>query len=281
MCNKILIFSILILLGCQDFQSNKNDSSDIIAEAFGEKLYLDDISVNLKEARTESDSQFIISRYSDQWLMDKIIYEEAKQTVGENKKLNELIEDYKESLIIHEWDKTLLEQSLDTFISKSEIDTFYNRSRKEFRLQEDIVRFIYVRFNETNDVNNFKDLWKTEDIPAINQYISQRNGISFLDSDKWYYKSELKNLLPDGLYKKIAFAKPNNYSLQENGTYFFLKMLEKTDSEDDAPISFVEPIIRERIVHDRGKKILKDKKNALYQKNIQNKLIKNYSKTGK
>jgi len=268
----------MILAGCE-MQQKDEDNSEIIAEAFGEKLTMSDISGNLNVARTKSDSQFIISRYSDQWVMDKIFFEEAKNAVGQNNKIDALVDDYKKSLIIHEWDQSILAEAMDTVIAIEEIDTFYQRSKKEYKLQEDIVRFLYVQFHESGDEAYFKNIWKTEDLLAINQFIGQYSGISFLDSEKWYYKSELKNLLPEKMYKKIAFSKPNNYSHSENETKFFVKILEKTDSDEDAPVSFVEEIIRERILHDRAKEILKRKKNSLYQKNIQNKVIKVYSKT--
>lgn len=275
----LCITTILIFSSCENLQQSDSNSSDIIAEAFGEKLSLKDLSAYLKDARTESDSQFIISRYSDQWVMDKILFEEAKDAVGENKRINDLVDDYKKSLIIHEWDKVLLNETLDTVISENDIKTFYDESKKEFKLQEDIVRVLYVKIPESSNSKIFKDLWKTEDLPAIKQFVNQSNGFGFLDTEKWYYKSDLKNLIPSALFKKIGFSKPNNYSHTDAESKFFVKIIEMADADNDAPVSFVEEIIKERILHDRAKEILKNKKNALYQKNIQNKLIKVYSKS--
>ena len=268
------------IVSCDNLAQKSDNRSDIIAEAFGEKLRLDDLSEFLKEARTKSDSQFVISRYSDQWVMDKILYQEAKKTVGKNKDINALVDDYKKSLIIHEWDKLILSQSLDTVVNSEEIDAFYSERKKEFKLQEDIVRFMYVNYPESGNIDElFSDLWKSEDLPALNQFIKQHNGVGFINPENWYYKSELKNLLPNNLFRKISFSKPNNYSLSENETQFFVKIIELGDSDEDAPISFVEEIIKERILHDRAKEILKNKKSTLYEEKIQNKVIKIYSDT--
>jgi len=266
------------MAGCNQITPAKNSKGEILAEAYGEKLSMDDISEHLRNAETSSDTQFVISRFTDQWVMDKILFEEAKKTVGKKESINRLVDEYERSLIIHEWDKEVLSNELDTFLNEQEIAIFYEQSKKEFKLQEDIVRFLFIGISDSLWDSTTEGLWKTETIPALEQYLDQSDGTYILNPDKWYYKSELKNILPPALFKKISFSKPNNYSLNTDDYKYFVKIIETVDSDEDAPVSFVENIIRQRILHDRANSILREKKTALFNKNIQNKVIKIYSK---
>jgi len=259
----------------------KEKDNTLLAEAFGDKLKISDISDQLKNVQTTSDSSFIINQNTDQWVSDKILFQEAKSKVGKNKDINRLVEEYKKSLIILEWEKIIIKSKLDTVILSSEIDTFYKQRKKDFILQDDIVRFLFFKIPEAEYNDTLKDLWKTEAIPIMKKFINDAKGFHVLHPNNWYYKSEVKNLLPAALYKKIAFRKLESYSLTENETKFFVKILEKADSGDDAPVSFVEETIRERILHDRAHDLLKETKNELYNKNVQNKVIQFYTKADK
>jgi len=269
---------LVLFTGCDQVLNNQNADNTILAEAYGEKLSVEDISEHLKNAQTYSDTQFVLSRYTDQWVMDKILFEEAKKTVGKKESITELVKEYERSLIIHEWDKEILASELDTFLNAQEISNFYEERKSEFKLQEDIVRFLFISVVDSMFNGTMEDLWKTEEIPALKQYVSEARGNYILNPDEWHYKSEMKNIFPSALFNKISFSRPNNYSLSENESKYFVKIIETVDSDQDAPVTFVEDIIRQRILHDRAKALLKQKKAALFDKNIQNKIIKIYSK---
>jgi len=259
-------------MGCNNLDSAKGEEN-LLAVAFGEKLYLEDLDSHLKNAHSSSDSQFVKSRFIDEWVMDKILYEEAQKRVGKNKDIESLVDSYRKSLYIYELDNELLSEELNRELPQEEIDTFYSNSKSEFSLQEDIVRFLYIKIPESSYSDTIKDLWKTEELPVLKNYVSSINGTQILNPEKWYYKSELKNILPELLYRKISFSKPNSYSHTQDETKFFVKILEKVDSNKDAPVSFVEETIRERILHDKAKDLLRRKRKELYDEKIQNKNI--------
>ena len=134
MYQKFLILCLILFntLGCQN-PHDDGDNSSILAEAFGEQLHISEVSDRLKNIQSASDSQFVINQYTDQWVMDKILYQEAKRTIGKDKGINKLVENYKKSLIIHEWEKTILTEKMDTLLSQNEIDTFYSQRKKDFK----------------------------------------------------------------------------------------------------------------------------------------------------
>lgn len=265
-------FATFVILACQPAESN-HSNTEILATAFGENLYLSDLSSKLENSTNSSDSQFVISRHVDNWLMDKILYQEAQKEIKISKKLNQKVEDYKKSLYIYELENLILDQSLNTNISQAELDTFYNKNLVDFKLDESVARILYIKVPTELDNDTLKDYWKTEDLPALSTLLEKTSALSMLELNEWYPHSKLKNLMPEKLFKKINFSKTDNYSLSTDKSKYYVKVLENIKSKEQAPVNFVEQNIRDRILHNRTQKILKEKRQAFYQDNIANKNI--------
>lgn len=270
------IFIILIsFCSCKE-QAIQNDPN-LLAEAYGDKLYLNDLELLFNNAQNKADSQFIISRYIDNWVMDKILFEEAKKEVKRNKRINDQIEDYKKSLYIHEYENIWLDQALNTSINQSEIDTFYAHNQEEYILKEDISQILYISVPLELDNDSLKNIWKTEDIPALESLKQSDERITGLfDVSKWYGHSYMKNIIPEKLFNKINFKKKESYSLNDERSKYYVKILDNLKSKNPAPVSFVQADIENTILKDRAASILKQKKQSVYQNNILDKKITIY-----
>lgn len=251
----------------------------MVAEAYGQKLFEDEINPYLSKINTASDSQFVQSKVVDDWLMDKIIYQEAKSRIKNNDKINKLVEDYRQSLIINEWEKLIIQSNLDTFIDQSEIDSFFTYHKEDFLLEESILRFLFVKSPADSINEDFDDIWKTEDIPALKQFCTETNSFCQLDPSEWYKISSLKNIIPSELFAKVSLKKPNNYTLKQNDTQFYLRIVDIVDDTKDIPVEFVSERIKLRIIQDRIKGLLKKKKSELFDQKIKSKEITIYGKT--
>lgn len=266
---------MVFLLSCT-LQDNEVEGDKILSESFGKKLYLSELNEILSPEMSSIDSQYVISKYTEDWLMDNILYNEAKKTVGNNIDINNLVEDYRRSLFINEWQKKIIGESIDTTVTQAQIDTFFAHNKEQFILPESIVRFILVKIPEEADNETFKTYWKNEDMVAIQHFINLNDGESFLNVFKWHYKSFLKNLIPEKLFNKINFNKLESYSQTDNNSKYYVKVLEYVKDQSEAPVTFASDRIRHRIQQQRIKSGLNKKKSDLYDKNIKNKSIKIY-----
>lgn len=273
------IFATLFLLltGCNNLR-NQNGNDQLLAEAYGSKLYLSELGIYLEKAVSASDSQYIFTKYVDNWLMDEILYNEAHKVVATDQKINNLVEDYEKSMYINEYEKVIISNHMDTMIQKEEIDSFFKFHKNDFLLQEGILRFLFIKIPEGNDNDTISDIWKTEDLPALKNLSHQFGGISLLKPNEWQYISSFKNLMPENLFKKISLKKPAEYINYEDGYKFYIKILELINDKEATPVGFVEERIKHRILHNRMNVLLKNKKNELFDKNIKSKSIKIYNK---
>lgn len=266
-----LVLSIA-LFACQKTEVKQNNS-DLLAEAFGEKLYLTDLNDLLKSASNSSDSQFVITRYVDNWTMDKILYQEAQKNIKNSNRLNQKVEDYKKSLYIYEYENLLLDIHLNTSIGQAEIDSFYKKHSSDFILKEAITKVIYIKVPLAMDTDTLKEYWKTEDLPALNSIAKNNQVVAILDIESWHSHSKLKGLMPEQLFRKINFKKTESYSLKDDKSKYYVKILENIKSKDQAPVNYMDQEIRDRILHNRSQKILKEKRQSIYQDNINKKNI--------
>lgn len=275
MSAKLYITSVglcFFLCSC-DQSSNLKTNSNTLATAFGEKLYISELDEHLMDATSKSDSQFIISRYVDSWLMDKILISEAKKKVKTSKDLDNKVDAYRKSLYIYELENYILQNHLNNEISQTEIDTFYKKYSNDFITTERICRLLYIKMPNSYDTDSLQSFWKTEDLPALKIYMQGDNTLALLNDEKWYSNSKIKSLLPTKLYKKINFKKTESYSYSSGETKYYVKLLESIKTNTVAPLSYVEDEIRDRILHDRSERLLREKRTEYFQENIKNKKI--------
>ena len=269
---------IALSISACDISNSKNDDSTLIAEAFGQKLYSSEIDPYLLKDHNSSDSIYMISQYVDKWLMEQMLLNEAEKKIKNRSKINEMLRSYERSLLVQELENMYVDNEVDTIVSSAEIDTFFKYNKEDFKLQEGILRMLFIKVADTFNSDTLESFWETEDLPALNHYVGSREGIALLDIGEWYQFSLLKNLLPSDIYAKVSLKKADSYTFNSNDQHFYLKVLEIIDEKDDAPVSFVKDRIKLRIIQERIQSLLKKKKADLFNAKIKSKQIKIYGK---
>lgn len=268
-----LIISTIALTSILSCEPKSVQRGNVLATAYKNKLYQSEVEGLINESLTRQDSQKLINKYIDQWLMDEILYNKAQQNVKATSDIDNLVESYRKSLYILEYEKEIFaERSSDT-ITQAALDTFYARNKAEYALQEDLVQLLLVKVPEKYDDENLKTLWKTENIPALKAFLKSSEGFGYLDIEKWYPSSQLKQLMPSSLYNKINFSKQESYSTNDRGNRFLIKILARIKADEEPPQSFIMPKIRQRILNEKSSEYLNNFKKDLYQNNIQSKDI--------
>lgn len=275
--NKCLFLISVSILGmsCNGLLDKSKDPN-LVAEAYGKKLYIQEIVSGIGNFNNPIDSQIAATRFMDEWLIDLILFEEAQKKLKDKKRIQKLIQDYERSLYISELENRIVKNLLDTVVAQEAIDTFYLKHSEDFKLSEPIVRLLLIRLDSVRDTSTLKNLWTTEDLPALKIYVEKSQGLAFLDPQEWQYISDLRSISPESLFAKISLNRPGEYALEQNDQHFYLKVLEIIDQNDLPPMEFVKERIKLRILQDRIKALLKSHKSELFNEKIQSKEIKIY-----
>ena len=165
----LFIFTALLLTTCSTISDN--NSNDLIARAGENFLYQN----QLPSFSSEEDSILRYLNYIETWAKEKILYDLSLSNLSQSKKndLDLLVEKYKVDLYINSYKDLIVNSRIDSIVTDEEIESFYNRNIYNFKLNENLLKYRYLKVPSDN-IN----------INRIRRYIQRLNESDreFLDS---------------------------------------------------------------------------------------------------
>ncbi len=277
----VLFFMFCVFASCEYFQVEEKESttSEIVAIVNTEKLFRDDLVNVVPNNTSREDSIVLVKGFINDWAVKQLLLSnaESNSSLEEVTEINSLVKDYKESLLINSYKERLINQQLDTVISETEIALFYENNKENFKLNEELLKIKYLHFD--NNIINKKEFIKLfqsdkiEDLEAL-----EKQQLSF----KYYQFNDSIWTQLDKVLLKLPFSKENLL----NKT----KFLQKQDSlglylvaindvlirNDTAPLSYIEPTIKQMILHRRKIELIRDIEKILVKDATKNNNFKTY-----
>lgn len=263
------VVAMLSLYGCESITNRE----PTLATAYGNKLFLQDLSEDLSKVKEHSDSISLINDKVDEWVMDQMLLKVAKEKIGKKEQIVKMVEEYEKELYLHHYNQVLIKEELDTTITDVEIDTFISQQAEEYLLEDPMVKLLLIKVIANDESDALDDLWKTEDLPGLKTITNQLNGLSLLDPDKWHKVSEIKSLLPQKVNEEVNYKKPSSKVKIVGDDLFFVKILESRKAGETIPSSLIRPAVRQKILQLKSREMLREWKNNLYQNKIKSKDI--------
>ena len=143
-------FVAALFTSCDYFkvQEKEDRASDIIAIVNTEKLFRKDLKYVSPKNISTKDSLILIKSFVQNWAIKKLLLSAAVNNNSSEslKNINQLVQDYKESLLINNYKEELIKQQLDTIVAEEEVEEFYLANNDNFKLNEVLVKSKYVGF---------------------------------------------------------------------------------------------------------------------------------------
>lgn len=255
----LFISTILLLTSCSNISDN--NSNDLIARAGQNFLYQNE----MPSFSSEQDSMLRYLNYIETWAKEKILYDLSLTNLSQSKKndLDILVEKYKVDLYINSYKDLIVNSIIDSIVTDEEIESFYNRNIENFKLNENLLKYRYLKVPSDN-IN----------INRIRRYIQRLNQSDrvFLDSLNFQF-ADLK--LNDSMWftereviSSIEFINQKNksnymeinrlYELENDQyiNYFIIKDLLK--SGNIPPLSYLYDRIKSNIINQRKLNLLQN-----------------------
>ena len=223
----ILIFTLAFLASCA--RQSVDTTRKPLLEVEGKFLYLNDVQEIIPPNVTPSDSAEIAGRFIRKWVTDVLLYENAKRNVTDKAEIDNLLEDYKKSLIIHQYQQKMIEQRLPKQPSEEEMLAFYEKYNEQFQLKENLIKGILlivpVNAPQLSSVRNWVQSGNTKSLENIEKY-SMKNAISYdYFADKWISLAEVLKKIPIQLENPAAFVSSNRFFEKTDSTkHYFLRI---------------------------------------------------------
>lgn len=137
----------LSLAGCRDFSFSSFMRGDLVASVGDRKLYAEDVR-SLFTGLEPADSLKLLQSYVDSWVLQQLKTRQAENSTSAEarKRIETMVEDYRQSLTLYEFDKQYIDARLDTVLTDQEIREYYDADPERFRLAVPLIKGVVVRF---------------------------------------------------------------------------------------------------------------------------------------
>ena len=256
-------FVAALFTSCDYFkvQEKEDRASDIIAIVNTEKLFRKDLKYVSPKNISTKDSLILIKSFVQNWAIKKLLLSAAVNNNSSEslKNINQLVQDYKESLLINNYKEELIKQQLDTIVAEEEVEEFYLANNDNFKLNEVLVKSKYVYFKQSKSVEKeIISLFKSDEIEAAEALERQQLSFKMLQQNDsvWLELDQILLKLPfskENLLKKSKFIQK-----QDSLGLYLVAIKEVLHRNDIAPLSYVMPTIKEMILHKRKIELIRE-----------------------
>jgi len=255
----LFISTTLLLSSCSNISDN--NSNDLIARAGQNFLYQN----QMPSFSSEQDSMLRYLNYIETWAKEKILYDLSLTNLSQSKKndLDILVEKYKVDLYINSYKDLIVNSIIDSIVTDEEIESFYNRNIENFKLNENLLKYRYLKVPSDN-IN----------ISRIRRYIQRLNQSDreFLDSLNFQF-ADLK--LNDTMWftereviSSIEFINQKNksnymginrlYELENDQYIYYFIIKDLLKSGNIPPLSYIYDRIKSNIINQRKLNLLQN-----------------------
>ncbi len=250
------------------------DTEDVVVAKVGDRvLNLSTVRQVIHAYNTPSDSLAMSTSYINQWIRNQLMMREAARYFSTDEAIEQLVTDFRQRLLMHSLENKIIEERFDTLIAESELMDFYDQMKSQFILREPLFRGMYVKFpNETKSLDQFYKDWKQEEVHAIITFASAYGEALEIDTSIWRTWDEIKGWYPK-FSLNTALREKSQRRLDTKAQYY-LKIAQKVDKGQYSPLTYIEPQLKRMLLYNRRKALLEKYKEELYEKALQENIIK-------
>ena len=279
-----LIFPLVILslLAISCGNDTMRTGGDVVVSVDGKYLTRQEVEEGMTRFISSEDSVIIADRIVRQWVKDNLLYDIASKNILDKEHINQLVENYRKSLVMYQYQEQLVNEKLSKDIGDEEMMMYFEENSDKFKLDQALVKGLFLKVpSDAPQLNNVREWYKSSS-PTVLEKLEKYtvgNAVkydSFLDN--WVMFSELMDNLPTHYNDPDAVLRNNkNIELQDSSYCYFLSVREYLLQGDLAPFEYAKPVIKEVLVNQRKMSFLKKVEDDLYTKAVNKGQVKFYT----
>ena len=259
MREKFLILITILLSSCNELTSIKNDK--LVSRVGENYLYESEIP----DFSLYQDSLIRKKVFIDSWAREKILFDLSLVNLDQKSIINldELIERYKRDLYINSYKDILINSMVDSIISDSEINEYYDKNLNKFKLNEDLIKFRFVKIPldniNLNKIRNGLIRYTSFDMELIDSLSFQLASYNLNDS-LWITKRDFFNQVDFVNYEnQKKYVKKGQLISKRDSMYVNLLFIDDIlQANSLAPRSYLTDRIKSTIYNNRKILLIKE-----------------------
>jgi len=260
----------IILNGCQQSNGGGDQEDKLLAEVKNRRLYLSELDGMFPEGTSGADSNLIINAYTERWVREALILNEAERNLPQDLNIDKLVRDYRASLLRNTYEQVLVEELLDSTVANQELRTFYEKNKEQFELETPIVRCHFIKVPLPVPQSDSLRIWwsginQGNNLMKLRTYAEQYASTYELADSSWIRIEQLALELPQETITPDNVIYKRDLRQEDDNFQYYLRVYEVKNRTEIAPLAYIEDQARKVILHSRKMKILKEKREDLYE----------------
>jgi hypothetical protein len=242
-------------------------------------LTLNDLKKAVPDNLHNEDSIAVVDDYIARWIKTQLTLRKAELNLtADEKNVEQQLQAYRTSLLVYLYQQKMLEQKHSPLVRSSEIEKYYNEMVDNFKLQENIVKglFIKIPIGSPNQ-NVVKQLYrstKPEDFLNLEAYCFQ-NARQFEVFEEWTSFNNINNYLPEPVRNEDSFlAWTKFYETSDLEYNYYVNIQEYMKMGQTAPLSYVEGRIRAILLNKKRMEFIQKLEQDLYDEAVRDEVLK-------
>ncbi|MCE7699675.1 MAG: peptidyl-prolyl cis-trans isomerase, partial [Methanobacterium paludis] len=202
-----------------------------------------------------------VKQFLENRIKDILIYEKAEKNIPQSQELNDLVENYRRSLIIDEYQQQALNEKMRTDVSEADLMDFYKSNSSRFLAERNLVKGIFLKVpKNAPKIENLKKWYKSsspEEFEKIEKYCVQNGGFFEYFYDRWANFDDILDNIPTKVSNQTDFLK-NRSTLEVVGKdfYYLLYINDYILSGNIAPFEYAKPDVKSLMMNTRKTEFL-------------------------
>ncbi len=276
---KVVVLSILCCLTLWQCNKKNGDKKEdkLLAKVYDRNLYLSELEGVVPEGTVPTDSALLVAAYIQRWLGEQLMMYEAERNISKDLNIDELVRNYRASLVRFNFEEHLIAEKLDSTVSNDELLAYYENNKDQFQLESTILKCLVLKLSPKAPQNEINKLWNSRnpaDEAKLSAFAKQWASLALLDREKWYTLQEVAALLPNGTLTSENASSRREGTLSDGDVRYYYRVIDAVQGKATAPFDYAKDQAQKIILHKRKQELLERWKEDLYQKELRRENIK-------
>ncbi|MBP1617898.1 MAG: hypothetical protein H6Q14_1725 [Bacteroidetes bacterium] len=270
-----------VLLACNKDSSKKASSQAdaAVVSVFGETLYNSDIAEMLPKGLGEKDSLVSVDIFVRKWINEQLVYQIAKKNISDKNQIDEMVENYRKTLITYTYQEDLLKENLSQKINEEELKKYYEENKAKLVLSSNLVKGVYLKVPVNAPQKDELLKWYKSTSDQAKEHVekySLRNAVAYeYFYDSWKNFAEIARFLPAGINDQGQFLQSHkSYEVRDSQYIYLLNIQEYKLAGSVPPFEYAKSQISDLVMNQRKEAFLRKFENDIYKKALDDKNIK-------
>ncbi len=274
-----ILIPVILLSACH----NKPDQIKRVAIArVGDViLYYDEIPKLLQPGISPEDSAAIFQNYINKWAKKELLFMKAEQNLTPEFKndIEKQLEETRSNLVIYQYQRQMMLEKMDTTITEKEMESYYATNEKNFLLNSNIVKALFIKVpSETPGIDKIR-LWaRSNEQKALQQLESYcyQFAEKFDDfNEHWVTMDRLSVELPQDIPNQDDFLRRNTwFETSDSSSVYMITIRDFRQRYSLAPFDYIKDDIKSIILNNRRFEFLQTLENGIYNEAIKENTFK-------